>query len=176
MHASWPIPTCITSWSVESLGGRTNGALGAPASTAWGATLAANGGVYIPFTMTNKAVAKRLYCVNGATATGNVDMALYDFYGARLVSIGPTAQSGTSQPQFFDITDQDLIPGDYYLALSTSSASSTFSMSSALTVGGCRAAGCFYQASVGTLPASATFAAYPVALVPLIGVEFRKVL
>jgi hypothetical protein len=61
--------------------------------------------------------------LNGATASGNMDVGIYDYAGTRLVSSGSTAQSGTSAFQDFDITDTLLGPGIFYLAPPTTTPS-----------------------------------------------------
>jgi hypothetical protein len=94
---------------------------------------------------------------NGATASGNVDVGIYDFAGNRLVSSGSTAQSGTSVGQVFDITDTVLTPGNYFLAMAVDNITATFFRVSPSTEQ-LRCNGVYQQASAFPLPSTATFA------------------
>jgi hypothetical protein len=86
-----------------------------------------------------------------------------------------TAQAGTSAIQLFNITDTTLQPGTYFMALSASSTSTTFSGSSAWTTPQQKLLGIYEQASAGTLPATATFAtADNLTRMPLFGVTTRS--
>jgi hypothetical protein len=85
----------------------------APASAAWPTQYLA---IYIPVRVKRRVVVRKLGIANGATASGNLDLGLYDAIGTRLVSAGSTAQSGTTTEQVIDITDTIIGPGLYYLA------------------------------------------------------------
>ena len=113
----------ITPMSASSIGvALSNTGAAAPAS---GAVLNTNEAIYVPFAVTSTRTAYKMFCLNGATAAGNLDLAIYNSAGTRLVSIGATAQSGTNVNQTFDIADTSLAPGIYYMAMSTSDATST---------------------------------------------------
>lgn len=136
-----------------------NGGVFDDASTAWTTT---NMGVYVPFTVNRKATVKKLYHFNGAVASGNLDVGIYgaDADGlpaARKVSSGPTAQSGTSAWQEFDVTDTDLAPGLYYLAAVMDGTTGTaVSLATTLLIEESRRHSIFEQAiGSGTLPATA---------------------
>jgi hypothetical protein len=100
----------------------TNG-FGASASRAW---YGANSAVYEPFWVDQPITVAQLWCLNGGTVSGNLDMGLYTSDGKCLVSKGLTAQAGTSQVQLLDITDTVLGPGEFFLALWAASTSATF--------------------------------------------------
>lgn len=166
----------ITSLSFESIGVElTAFAAGAPASTAWST---ANKAIFIPFMLQRSATIVKLFHSNGSTASGNIDMGIYNEGGTRQVSIGSTAQSGTSANQVFDITDTTLVPGRYYLAVALDNATGTSLAVSgaALSPRQSQMFGIMEQTSAFALPATATFA--PVSanvVVPVAGLSLRTV-
>lgn len=134
----------------------------APAVPASGTYESANRGVWHPLSVPTICVAKRIWWANGATATGNIEAGIYldagQKPGAKLVTTGSVAQSGTSVIQFADITDTTLTPQLYWLYLSASSGSATimratFQLTAFLTFYK------FQQASIG--PGSAPSTATP---------------
>src|SRR5689334_23396390 len=70
----------------------------------------ANLAIYCPFRIGTSRLARKLYWVNGAAVSGNVDCGIYDVAGRKLVSAGSTAQTGTTAVQSVDITDTMLGP------------------------------------------------------------------
>lgn len=136
---------------------------------------AANTALYFPFWLASPIVAVQLWAFNGATASGNIDLGLYAADGTRLVSIGSTAQATTSDLQSFDITDTELGPGLFYLAVAMDNTTGTLfraNMSAALG----RSIGAFEQTSAFALPATATFATFtPTGFVPVIGLATTTV-
>lgn len=168
------VPNIISTISPDAIGVQL-AALGSgaavPASTAWPTATKA---IYIPFHLRRGATVKQLFCVNGGTAAGNIDMGIYDNAGARKVSIGSTAQAGTSTIQTFDIADTTLAAGTYYLAIAKDDAVGTvvsFSITS-VVARFLRAVGLLEQTSAFALPATATFASYAAAnFVPFCGLS-----
>ena len=144
----------ITPFSPESLGnwGILSNANGNIASTAWGT---ANNAMYVPFLVyqTLTIVAGAVY--NGATATGNIDVGICDDQNNVLVTLGATAQSGTSAWQSFSLTSTTLRPGTYYMMLSFSSATATV-FATGLTTILKRCVGVLAQASANPLPTTTT--------------------
>lgn len=148
-------------------------AMSAPASAAIGTANMARG---YPFWLPEPARVLKLWCYNGATLGGNVDVGIYSLDGRLLVSSGSTVQAGASVLQEFDVADTTLGRGLFYAALATSSATATF-----FTVGASNAtflqllkgAGCWQAASAFPLPATITFAALAAALVPVCGISDR---
>lgn len=162
----------INSHSMESVGVEAINATGVGvASAVWPS---ANQAIYVPFVVGFPITAVKMFTSNGASAAGNTDIGIYDRTQNRLVSMGPTAQSGTSAIQSFDITDTLLLPGVYYMALSSSSTSATF-LRSSIAVATLRAMGVLSQASAGTLPSPATLAAASSSYLPLFGLTARTV-
>lgn len=166
----------ITPWSLESLGPFIASVAGTGlTSTASAAIPAADEAIYVPFAVDQSFTAVKLWAVNGATAAGNIDVAVYSAAGAKLTSAAQTAQSGTNTLQVFDITDVVLTPGLYYLAVVCSSATATLFRG---TLGSAALAqyGGMAQETLGSgaaLPSTATMAANSRAYIPLIGVSGR---
>src|SRR5574343_386960 len=63
------------------------------ASATWSS---ANRALYSPFRLGCTINVTDMFVANGSTASGNLDLGIYDERGTRLVSSGSTAQSGTS--------------------------------------------------------------------------------
>lgn len=136
---------------------------------------ASNDALFVPMCIQQGVLVKRLFSINGGTASGNIDMGIYSKDGARIVSIGSTAQSGTNAPQFFDITDTFLGAGLYYLAVAMDNTTGTlFRANQSVTKQ--QAIGMAKATSAFALPASVTFAAVTGTFIPLIGAEVERVL
>lgn len=156
------------------IGGITN-TIVSPSSIASNTWPAANRAIAYPITVPFTLTAVKLYIANGGTATGNLDIGIYDVNFSLKIAIGSTAQSGTNTLQLFDITDTVLTRGIYFLAIASSSAASTMI---ALTSGlsNQRAAGIVQMASAMPLPATLTPAAMATAFIPIAGIAFRVTL
>jgi len=89
-------------------------------STGWPA---GNRAFYYPLHIPQRFTVARFMIANGTAVAGNFDLGLYDNAGTRLVSIGATAQSGTSTTQYVGVTDQSFGPGHYYIGIVLSSTS-----------------------------------------------------
>lgn len=133
---------------------------------------AANRAVFTPFIVGQLFRATVIAVDNGGTVNGNCDVGIYDAAGNRRVSKGSTAQTGASGTQSFDITDTDLEPGRYYIALASSSGTATF-YGWAPAIGLCSAYGILQMASAFALPATATYAACTAAFIPGVRVQGR---
>lgn len=149
-------PRIITPFSQESIGTLAAGmADTANASIAWSP---ANTAVFVPFSLWKPRTAKKMFVYNGATASGNFDIGVYNDSGTRLVSSGSTAQSGTDTVQEVDITDTALPAGQLlWLALAFDNTTATVNGkahgAAAATVRGLMTMG-----SAFPLPSSATLA------------------
>lgn len=153
----------ISPLSLESVGLELARLLAAPVSTTWPSN---NQAVFVPFVIYNPFLVLKMATLNGTTANSNIDIGIYDDQKNRLVSMGSTAQAGTSAVQSFDITDTTLEPGVYYMALNFSATTGTI-FAWAPAVGLCSAMGVLTQA-VGAiaLPDPAVFATPASAFVP----------
>lgn len=154
--------------SSESCGAEIGSSSAVPAASF---PFLANGStIYVPFVIYAPATAYKL-CVVNSNTTGNTDMGIMDEDGVRLVSIGTTAR--TSGYQEFNIADTALAAGAYYLALAGSSLSgqwASWPMDGKVVA----AASGVLRETVYPVPATATFAAADVAVVPMIGVILRS--
>lgn len=169
----WEYITGLHSFSEEcvgiDLGAQSGGAT--PSSAAWPA---ANDALFVPLYLCQPVVVTRLYSVNGSTVSGNIDMGIYAEDGARIASIGSTAQSGSTALQFFNITDTPLAPGRYYLAVALDNTTGTLFRSN-LTVVRNQTLGLAKMASAFALPATATFATVTSGFFPFVGAEIATV-
>jgi hypothetical protein len=161
----------ITPAHACALGGAT-GQFGGPSTS--GAYPASNRALYIPFRLTRPFTVKTLFAVNGATASGNIDVGVYDSAGTRLVSSGSTAQAGTNAIQEFDVADTLLGVGQFYLALAMDNTTGTLfrvALSHLFLI----PQGVAQQAAAFPLPATATFAQYASTYLPMFGACARTV-
>jgi len=172
-----PSPALVTihPYSPESLGSNLVGTGTAMTGAASATYPAANRALYIPVTLAVPTLVVKLASYNGATVSGNIDVGIYDRVGTRLVSAGSTAQAGASAWQEFDITDTLLGPGCFFLAVAMDNTTGTLFR----VLGGqaryLTAHGMAQQATAFPLPATATFAAPAVAVVPMIMLTGRTV-
>ena len=145
----------------------------APASTAWPS---ANLAIFVPIRVSRRMIAYKMAIGAGATAAGNFDVGIYDVGGNRLVSSGATAK-GASAEQIINITDTQIGPGLYYLALSANGTNNymmvTPSGTSPVPLQKARLYGTLEAATSYTLPATATMVARTGALIPMVAVYLR---
>lgn len=95
---------------------------GAAGNAAW---QTANFALFYPWRVESPLTIVKGLTINGSTASGNIDIGVYDSEFNRIVSAGGAAQAGTSTIQEFDITDTDIMPGQYWMAIALSSTSGT---------------------------------------------------
>jgi hypothetical protein len=148
----------ISPWSAEALGHQLvytgKGGIGSAGSIT---NPTQNAAIYVPFTVGHPIVVAQLWWQNGATANGNVDCGIFGEDGTLIVAAGATAQGTVNVIQAVNITDTPIGPGNYWMGLSSSSATATF-FSTNLTIELARALGLLGEASAHPLPAVATFA------------------
>ena len=150
-----------------------------PGSVAWPV---ANQAMYFPFYVQAPGYYQNLWWVNGATATGNVEMGVYDEVGNLLSQTGTVAATGTSAPQLVAMPAPSqgqpgvlITPGRYFIALWASSASQTFIAwtTAAASTNVNRLLGIGQQVSLTLgLPTLATFASSANSYIPLIGLNY----
>lgn len=163
-----PLSSTISTFSEEAKGVHN---LVLSNSFASAAFPAANLGVFFPITLRYSVLLQQFFWYNGSTATGNIDIGIYTEDGTKIISSGNTGQTGTSVLQLVNVTDTQLGVGNYYLALASSSASSTFFSTTQSGARFAQSLGIYQQASASPLPATATFASYSqaTAFYPYIG-------
>lgn len=171
-----PTPIMINPGSRLSIGDHISawGSAG-PASAAWPA---ANRALYIPFVLAEAVTVLKLFCVNGGTVSGNLDVGIYNNAGSRLISSGSTAQAGANAIQEFDIADTVIGPGQFYLAMAVDNVTATVARwqpigATVLAANVLRTTGMAEQASAFPLPASATLAVVSTMYIPLVGLSLR---
>jgi hypothetical protein len=165
-----PAPFQLCPGCVEAFGAQLNQvATAGLASATWPAN---NTGYMYPFSLNEPRKALQMWVYNGTVASGNIDLGIYDAAGTLLVSLGSTAQAGTSALQIGNITDTELAPfTTYYAALALSSTVGTvFRMTGSVNVGQVRATG-LVQISAFPL-ASGTFAQLTNNYLPWFGIDF----
>ena len=127
--------------------------------------------VYVPLTVSETITIVKGWWLNGGTVNGNVDIGLYpEAGGAKLVSLGSTAQAGTTAVQEGNIADTVVPPGRYLMAFGWSSATATFTgivPADVVNSRSLKSMGVAMEAAFA-LPASATPIAYTLAGVPVI--------
>lgn len=164
--------------SILSLGGNVGMMAGALTGGSTPGSLVypvANDAILVPFYLQQNTLIKRLFWANGNANSGNVDMGIYTADGAKIITTGSTAQSGSLVPQFVDVTDFLLSPGGYYFALSCNNTTATF-LRSSVPFRNLRTIGVLKMASAFPLPATLTFAPATDAYLPLMGAEVFRVL
>lgn len=171
-------PVFIDTLSPECLGVKIGAMIDAQKASASAAHPTANLAFYYPFVLTESVTVRKLFIHNGATASGNVDVGIYDGSGTRKVSSGSTAQTGTSVIQEFDVADTALTPGRYYLAYALDNNTGTFVRWNPTTGGsGAVPQAKFFaiqqEASAFALPATATFADPASIYIAYLGLSLR---
>lgn len=131
---------------------------------------AANRALYYPIIIDQPVTVTQMWCHNGATVKGKVDLGIYDAAFNRIVNKGLTAQAGENTIQLLDIADTLLMPGLYYFAITSTSAEATFFRGTAAAVRQ-RAGGVSQKTLAGEeeLPATVSTTAPASAFVPLFG-------
>ena len=169
-----PQTTNISPMSSEAIGAQWlyNSGLSGIVSAVWPS---ANLAIGYPFSVLNPSTALQMWCFNGATAAGNLDMGIYNDDGTKLVTKGSTAQAGTSDIQLLNITDTALAPGTrYWAVLGSDSATATFfRQTGSLNIGQIKATGVRCMAggmSAGALISTLTWATLSSNYLPDFGV------
>ena len=152
----------ISSIGNQSDVGMLDVGLRADASGAWPS---ANRALYVPFRIERPTTAYTMVTLNGTAENGTTYVGIYTSSFTSLVTAN-ALQSGTTAPQVFDITDTGLVPGLYYMALMSTSGTATFWRSTANLLY-LRGQGMAQEATGGSLPATATFAAPANSYLPL---------
>jgi hypothetical protein len=98
--------------SIASLGGLgTGGLIGS--DQPWPG---ANYALFLPVRLASPMVVARVFWRNGTVVGANVDLGIYDEQGARLFSLGSTAQGAVSSTIEVDVADTPVGPGLLYVA------------------------------------------------------------
>lgn len=140
----------------------------APSNAAW---TAANRAIYVPVRVPYRVTIAKIIIGAGATASGNFDVGIYTKDGTRVVSSGSTAK-GSLTEHVVDITDTNIGPGLYYLAMAADGTDAytqyAFLGSSPLPLQKARIVGALMEESAFPLPATATMVALTAVTLPSI--------
>jgi hypothetical protein len=144
-----------------------------PGATAFGSATfpAANRALLLPFRVVEASIVKQIYVVNGATASGNIDVGIYAPDGTRIISSGSTAQSGTSVMQVFNVTDTLIDRGYYYMAVAMDNTTGTL-LRNNISAQNAKYQGFAAMESAFPLPATVTPATSP-GYLPVMGVDLQ---
>lgn len=172
------IPPLVTihPYSFEALGAFNNNAGNFPMLSAASAVyVSANLALFFPFQVFKQFTVRKFFWYNGTAVSGNVCVAVYDAHGTRLGTSGSVAQAGTSVIQEHDVTDFELPPGVFYLAIAMDNVTGTLVRSTSGGINNLKSVGVAQQASAFPLPAAATLATIANDYVPLFGLTSRAV-
>jgi hypothetical protein len=165
-----PSRNIIGTMSAESLGEEL-GSMTAPTTAVWPS---ANLAIYVPFRVAASITVDRMWVYKGGTAAGNIDIGIYNDAGTRLVSLGSTADAGTTVIVTFDVANTTLSRGYYYLAFACSDGTATFARAA---IGGNMPFGVKQEASALPLPATATMVdSMTTNYIPILGLTTGSVL
>lgn len=171
-----PVLVTVHTMSIEGcLGTRmyneANTGLTGTTSSAWPSS---NLAIFEPFAVTMPTIFSKLFLMNGATISGNVDLGVYSMDGTRIVSAGSTAQSGAGTLQVLTVSTTTIGPGTYYMAMAADNGTASYFKGAVGQVLRTRVTGCAQMATAFPLPATATFAIVGQDYIPLIGLSTRN--
>lgn len=139
----------------------------AATSQAWPA---ANIAVYLPFSVgTATTVYETWVCTGTLTDSNNIEIGCYNLAGTRLFTTAMTITTASDTVNSSGMTDYTLDRGSYYMAMSCDGTRNFLATSQ--SIGLYQAAGCLEETGLtgATLPATATFATYTRAYLPVFG-------
>lgn len=139
------------------------------------ATGTANRAYLVPIVPAANGPVNKAWWINGGTVSGNLDVGIYDKDGNRVASTGAVAQSGANAIQSAALTVvPTLLAGiPYYLAFSSSSATSELFAVDAAGAQIATACGFVQAATAHPLPATVTFAAMASQYLYTFGLTYR---
>lgn len=147
---------------------------GSPASTVWSGAAV---GIFVPIRLTQRRTYVRAWWSNGTAVAGNIDLGVYTISGAtgtKLQSTGATLQAGASTLQTVTIS-WTFDPGLYYLAISSSDATTATTFRSSAAAVYARNTGCFQAATQSPLATPVTVVAYAQTGMPFFGLAEQAV-
>jgi hypothetical protein len=166
-----PYPTVtITPYAPESIGMQMGTT--APASAAYPGT---NRAIFVPFVTLRPLTIYKMFAHNGNSVSGNIDVGIYDAVGKKLWSAGSTAQSGTSQLQWFTLGTPLTIGADlFYMAVALNNTTGHILRRSLASIE-CRGVGMFQDGGNFPLADVGSFTSISSGYVPIIGLSTYNV-
>lgn len=135
----------------------------------------ANDALLTPLYLEQFSTIKRLFVLNGAVVSGNIDIGIYTQGGAKIVSSGSTVQSGTSSNQIYDVTNFSLGPGRYYLAMALDNVTGRI-VRAGLSTNAVKLMGMARMTSAFPLPNQITFMPMTSGYLPVMGIELGSII
>lgn len=135
---------------------------GGPSGAAWPS---ANLAIFCPVVVPAPVRVRQLGWVNSTNVTDKINLGIFDRALAKVVETGDTQATGTNAVQLVNITDTDLQPGLYYLAMACNGTTSVVFRAN-LPALQLEQFGCFQEASDYALASPATPAAPANAYLP----------
>lgn len=164
-----PSAGSITPFSLEALG-IPLASLNVGFTVASGNWPSGSQAIYVPFDLSAAVTVTAGFYYSGLVAD-NVDLGVYTFAGARIVSSGSTASA--TGFAVVNLTDTLLQAGRYYMAFVRSSTAATFRVAPATPLPA--ALGVKQQAGALPLPSTATFSDATSAYLPAFGLSISTV-
>lgn len=170
-----PASINIGPWSPEAIGPQIAfyGAWTTFGSATWPS---ANLAIGYPFVLPEPRTALQMWVFNGSAVSGNIDAGIYTAAGAKLVSMGSTAQSGTSTLQLLNITDT-VLPANtlLYAWLAVDNTTATITrLAGGVSLAQTGGTGVVQMASAFALPSTVTPAAIASNYIPAFGPVFAS--
>lgn len=167
-----PTQIIISSFSLEAIGLDLRVmAQATPASTNYPAV---NTAILVPFGIAEAITVLKLWVQNGTAVAGNIDLGIFNPDGTMVINKGSTAQANTSTIQELDITDTVLMPGRYYMGITSDTSGATQKVfTTTIAVGGIGSAMGVLQAAQGPALANLTLATFAQTAIPYFGLTAR---
>lgn len=165
-----PDPPIILSLSPSHSTGLAWGVAGNTGSAVWPTS---NLAVFFPFVVADSYVATTGVVYNGATASGNIDIGIYNSAGTRLASNGGTAQSGTSTLQLLTFSASTTLAAGslYFMGLVLDNTTGTVQRMNAFGNMDAQGIGIKNVAASYPLPSTVTYATVSSTIVPVMGIS-----
>ena len=150
---------------IHSIGAAT----GSLAASSGAAYPTANKAIFIPFRLLKPTRITKLWVLNGAIVSGNLDLGIYTSDGTCIASAGSTAQAGASVIQIITLGTAIRLPcGLFYMAIAVDNITATV-FRTGVDAYLLKVLGMAQMASAFPLPVTVTFAAVASSYIPTIG-------
>lgn len=146
---------------------------GGPSLSTWPTT---NLAIYAPLYVRAGVAVTNVYWINGTTAAGNLDVAVYDEQGKnKLIATGTQAQTGTSTIQSVTVTPPVFLPpGRYWMGMVVATTGATYyRAANQISMSGFNhvMSAATQSLASAVMPATITFATSSVDYIPMMGLN-----